>query len=335
MHARNRLFCGPLLLATLVGMGACGSGSSSPTVSEPPVSEPPVSEPPVDDTPVSGLDPDLFVSGALISPATTESCVLSGGTTATCYRIEIAGAPAAQAVGPFCPPTIFSGAEQGGIWFDGGGDVYEMDGTFIINLLNIYGDQNWLLYDPASGDVNITDTQVSCEAAARPDVDPQFRNHCVECSIDYYGGGVSQSLLIPSRPVPLSSADSIRGDVGVSLNGVVLAPPAPIQAILRAYTIAAFDDCGGHVNPVEGYHYHAATGCTEIAVQDDGHAAVMGYAMDGYAIHGMLNADGMEPTDLDNCRGHLDDTRGYHYHAASAGENMFIGCFNGEQGRVL
>ena len=71
MHARNRLFCGPQLLATLVGMGACGSGSSSPTVSEPPVSEPPV-----DDTPISGLDPDLFVSGALISSANTESCVL-------------------------------------------------------------------------------------------------------------------------------------------------------------------------------------------------------------------------------------------------------------------
>ena len=136
--------------------------------------------------------------------------------------------------------------------------------------------------------------------------------------------------------MPLSSPGSIgREGVGITLDGVVLAPPAPVQAILGAYTIAAFDDCGGHVNPVDGYHYHGATGCTEVGAQDDGYAALMGYALDGYALHGMLNEDGTEPTDLDACRGHTDDVRGYHYHAASAGENMFIGCFNGEQGSVL
>ena len=44
----------------------------------------------------------------------------------------------------------------------------------------------------------------------------------------------------------------------------------------------------------------------------------------------MTNLDGGEPTDLDQCRGHSDEVRGYHYHAASPGENMFIGCFHGE-----
>ncbi|MGB5247170.1 MAG: YHYH protein [Woeseia sp.] len=285
---------------------------------------------------VEGLDPTLFVSGALVSEVTTESCVLSGGTQTTCYRIEIPGVPADRDIGPFCPPTIFSTAQDGGIWFDGGGDVYDIDGDFIVNLMNLYGDQNWLLYDPNSGNVNVTDTQVACEAAARPNVDPQYQNHCVECAIEYYGGGVSQTFLIPATPVALSSPGNLgRGDLGVTLDGVVLAPPAPVDAILGAYTIAAFDDCGGHVNPVEGYHYHAATGCTELVAQNDGHAALIGYAIDGYALHGMMNEDLSEPTDLDGCRGHTDDVRGYHYHAASAGENMFIGCFNGEQGSVL
>lgn len=325
MYIRRHHFCKALLIATLASTGACDSSSSgTDTVDDP-----------GDDTPSVGLDIDLFVSGALLSTATTESCVLSGGTQTTCYRIEVAGTPADQEIGPFCPPTIFSDASEGGIWFDGGGDVYDIDGDFIVNLINLYGDMNWLLYDTASGDVNVTDTQVACEAAARPNVDPEYQNHCVECSIDYYGGGVSQTFLIPTEPVALSSPGSISNlDIGVALNGVVLAPPAPVEAILGAYTIAAFDDCGGHVNPVEGYHYHAATGCTEIVAQVDGHAAVMGYALDGYAILGMLNSDGSEPTDLDGCRGHSDDTRGYHYHAASAGENMFIGCFNGEQGSV-
>ncbi len=318
------VLCG-LLFAAIAASG-CSSDGTTTTDS---------SAEPVTNSSTPGLDTDLFVSGALASGITTEPCLLSGGTQTTCYVIEIAGVPADQEIGPFCPPTIFSDAELGGIWFDGGGDVYDLDGDFIVNLANLYGDQNWLLYDPNSGDVNITDTQVACEAAARPNVDPEYQNHCVVCSIDYYDGGVTQTLLIPTEPVALSSPDSIRNtDVGVSLNGVVLAPPAPVDAILGAYTIAAFDDCGGHVNPVEGYHYHGATGCTEIGTQVDGHAATLGYAMDGYAILGMLNEDGTEPTDLDGCRGHTDDTRGYHYHAASAGENMFIGCFNGEQGTI-
>ena len=178
--------------------------------------------------------------------------------------------------------------------------------------------------------MNITDTQEACEAAARPDVDAAYQNFCVECSLDYVDGGVSQTVLIPVEPVPVGAPGALTGNVGVSLNGTVLAAPAPVQDILSNYTIAAFDDCGGHVTPVDGYHYHAATGCTEVGTQDDGHAALMAWALDGYGIYGMLDEDGNEATDLDECRGHTDEVRGYHYHAASAGENMFIGCFSGE-----
>ena len=49
-------------------------------------------------------------------------------------------------------------------------------------------------------------------------------------------------------------------------------------------------------------------------------------------LYAMLDTAGTEPADLDECRGHTDATRGYHYHVASAGENMFISCFHGEQG---
>ena len=48
------------------------------------------------------------------------------------------------------------------------------------------------------------------------------------------------------------------------------------------------------------------------------------------AVHEMKNTDGVEPSDLDECRGHSDAVRGYHYHVAGAGENMFLGCFHGE-----
>lgn len=280
-----------------------------------------------------GLDPALFIEGATVSEISTESCTLTGGTTTSCYRITIAGQPADSAVGPFCPSSIESDASEGGIWFDGSGQVYELDGAFIKNLSTLYGEQ-WQLYDPDTGLVKVTDTQLACESAARPDVDPDYQNYCVECKLEYTGP-VQLTFLIPVEPVAQNTPSSIRSDVGLTLNGVVLAPAAPVNDILRNYTIAAFDDCGGHVNPFEGYHYHAATGCSEGTVELDGHAGLIGYALDGYRIYGMTDIYGEEDYDLDECRGHSDETRGYHYHAASAGENMFIGCFKGEQGSVI
>ena len=284
-----------------------------------------------DTTVVAGsLDPSLFVSGALVSDPVIVECTLSDGTETTCYEITTVGEPADAAIGPFCPETITTGSDESGIWLDGSGTVYNADGNFILDLPNIYGDANWQLYDVATGKVNITDTQDACEAAANPNVDEAYQNYCVECSLDYLGGGVNKTFLIPVTPILADAPGSLSTDVGLTLNGVELAAPAPVDAILSAYTIAAFDDCGGHVNPNAGYHYHAATGCTEAGLQDDGHAALMGYALDGYGIYGMLDSEGSETTGLDDCRGITDDVRGYHYHAASAGENMFIGCFSGK-----
>ena len=123
-----------------------------------------------------------------------------------------------------------------------------------------------------------------------------------------------------------SSAPSNRG---IAFNGVVFDAPAPTDAILGAYTLAPFDDAGGHINLHAGYHYHAATGVTKQITQTDSHAAQIGYAMDGYAMYAQLDANDKEPTDLDDCRGHFDDTRGYHYHVAAAGTNSFINCLSG------
>jgi hypothetical protein len=285
------------------------------------------------DTPSAvGVDPSLFVSSSVLTAATTEACTLSGGTQTTCYRITFTGVPDHE-VGPFCPTHIDDDASQGGIWPESG-ELYDIDGDFIVGLAELYNDDNWLLYDPVTGEVNVTDTQASCEAAARPDVDPAYQNHCVECSLDYLGD-TSFTVLLPVTPVPLSSPAEIdrRGKIGVALSGIPFDPPAPTEAILAAYTIAAFDDCGGHVNMATGYHYHAAMGCTAAPAGADGHAALLGYALDGYGLYAMEDVTG-EPDDLDACRGHTDSARGYHYHAASPGENQFIGCFHGETGEV-
>ncbi|MGQ7843526.1 YHYH protein [Granulosicoccus sp. 3-233] len=331
---RRLLAVTALSIASLLA-AACSSDDDSNTAEQTPETD---TDTDTDtDTAISSLDPENFVAGALASEPVVVDCTLNDGTTSSCYQIEIAGVPADAAVGPFCPPSINSTAEEAGIWQDGTGIVHEADGNFILDLPNLYGSaypgSDWLLYDSETGLVNITDTQEACEAAARPDVDPAYQNHCVECSLSYVDGGVSQTFLIPVTPVPADSIGQTGTAVGISLNGVELAAPAPVSDILSNYTIAAFDDCGGHVNPVDGYHYHAATGCTEASsggFEADGHAALLGYALDGYGIHGQLDIDGAETEVLDECRGATDEIRGYHYHAASAGENMFIGCHHGK-----
>lgn len=279
----------------------------------------------------AGLDPDDFDPDGLAGEIEIVDCTLSNGETVSCYSIPISGSPSDHDVGPFCPRNISDGDDVGGIWLESG-EVYDVDGSFIESLAEFYDDVVWQLFDPDTGDVFVTDSQVACEAAAQPNVPAQYNNYCVECSLDYYGGGVAQVVLIPVVPTPRDAEAEIGGmnSIGVALNGVIMDPPAPVDAILGGYTIAAFDDCGGHVNPVAGYHYHAALGCPTDVAQSDGHAPLIGYALDGYGIHAMVDENGEESVGLDVCRGHDDAVRGYHYHVASPGENMFIGCFAGE-----
>ena len=254
-----------------------------------------------------GLDIHLFYDGALAEDVTIQDCTLSDGTETTCYAITIAGYPANYDVGPFCPETTAATAEDGGIWFDGN-DVYDIDGSFILGLAELYNDSNWKLYDD-EGNVNITDTPEAFDAAARPNPVPT-------------------TVLIPTTPVMGDGATS-GGNWGVTLNGVIIAASAPVDAILSAYTIAAFDDCGGHINPFDGYHLHGARGCSEVGEAVDGETPIFAYALDGYPIHSPLDAESEAAAELDECNGHTTEEYGYHYHANSAEENGVLSCFMG------
>lgn len=326
------------LLATVVAvLAACGGGSDSDagtTTTTTPTT-------PTTTTQLS-VQPANFLAGGLKSSITTVSCTLSGGTSTTCHQIVTVGAPPDHAVGPFCPTNVYSNVASKtlstdtsnvGMWFQSG-VTHALTGQFIANLATFYNNSAWQMYDSTSGVVKVTNTQALFEAAAQPNVPAALANHCVEGKMSYVGGGISRTILIPVTPVALSSGTGAVGmsGVGVALNGIVIDAPAPTDRILAGLTIAALDPNGGHVNPHTGYHFHAATGKSHQVVSSDGHAALIGYALDGYGIYAQKDPSGTEASGLDSCRGHTDTVRGYHYHAASAGENMFIGCFKGQQG---
>lgn len=271
---------------------------------------------------------DYFFDDALAEEVTTVECTLSDGTETMCYEITIAGTPANHEIGPFCPETTETAAVDAGIWFDGNG-VYDADGEFILGLAELYNDDNWKLYND-DGTVKITDTEEAFDAAARPDVDPEYQNHCVAGKMEWLDSGeaVQTTVTIPINPVAAGSTSS-SGNWGVTLNGVVIAASAPVDAILSAYTIAVFDDCGGHINPFDGYHLHGARGCSEVGEATADETPIFAYAMDGYPIHSPLSDEQAAAADLDECNGHETEEFGYHYHANPAEENSVITCFNG------
>lgn len=315
-----------LLLGASVALvlSSCASAASEPT--ETPTQAPSAS---TSSSAATGVDVDMFLDGALAEEVTTEDCTLSGGETTTCYRITVTGYPADGDTGPFCPDTITDSADKGGIWFDGDA-VYDLDGQFIKDLAALYGDDNWKMYDE-DGNVLVTETAEEFEAAARPDVDPDLQNHCVEGALEWLENGepITSTVLIPTEPVAADASAEPQGNQGVTLNGVVIAESAPVDAILSAYTIAAFDDCGGHYNPFEGYHMHGAVGCSEVGESAEGDPPMFGYALDGYAIHSPFET-GQEPDDLDACNGHTTAEAGYHYHANSAEKNQVVECLIGQ-----
>lgn len=286
---------------------------------------------------VIDVDASFFTSANSNITITKIPCTLSDGTETECYQIVTNSTPTDHQMGPWCPENISDDASAGGIWLEDG-KVYDVDGAFIENLADFYNDNTWQMYD-ANGDIYVTATEEDCVNAANPNVGDEYKNFCVEC-LPSYITNISQTYLIPVKPVlqnnatffsmgPGGPGSNVPSTRGIALNGVEFSAPAPVNNILGAYTLAPFDDAGGHINVHQGYHYHAATGVSFSVEQSDGHAALIGYALDGHGIYARLDEDGNEPTDLDDCRGHYDDVRGYHYHVDAAGNNNFINCLKG------
>ncbi len=150
----------------------------------------------------------------------------------------------------------------------------------------------------------------------------------------HMGGSAQHPHRAGGRPPAGGNGGAGQGGIGVAFNGVNFDPPAPVDAILAAHTIAPFDDAGGHINPFEGYHYHAATGHTKEITQEDGHAPMIGYILDGFGLYAYLDSENNPPADLDECGGHYDEMRGYHYHAGAPGRNQIIRAFRGVPGTV-
>ncbi len=130
----------------------------------------------------------------------------------------------------------------------------------------------------------------------------------------YYGSKAWQIPLNPEPAItPVSAANALyRGAIALAVNGV------PIFNALNnrgddAFLAGELDQWGGHSGKADDYHYHIAPLHLQALIGADKPIA---YALDGYAIYGVLEVDGSEPRGLDTYNGHIGPNGVYHYHAS-------------------
>jgi hypothetical protein len=113
------------------------------------------------------------------------------------------------------------------------------------------------------------------------------------------------AFAVPLAPAVGAVPRCVYKEVGITLDGV------PLHTGLdssgrdeNAYELN--DTCNGKPQPGGGYHRHAMSECTP-NIREPG--AVVGYALDGFAITGPFDADGSELTSgkLDECHGRTSE----------------------------
>lgn len=140
------------------------------------------------------------------------------------------------------------------------------------------------------------------------------------------------ALEIPAHPERAARPGCLpMGMIGFTVSGVAFYD-ALDDAGRDAAAHEIQDDCDGHPQANSEYHYHDASPCIP-GVESD---AVVGWALDGYPILGLRNADGTWVTDaqLDACHGRAEPvvvggrTYDYAYHLTRE-YPYTLGCFAG------
>jgi YHYH protein len=119
------------------------------------------------------------------------------------------------------------------------------------------------------------------------------------------------------------------GPIGVAVNGIPFYNQYNAEGG-DAVRLEVFDSCCGHPDPMGRYHYHKYPVCVKSPFKDEPgkHSPLIGFMFDGLAVYGPNGDDGKPPNDLDDCNGHADIERGYHYHVTAAYPYL-IGAYRG------
>ena len=131
----------------------------------------------------------------------------------------------------------------------------------------------------------------------------------------YYGDNawsIPLNPILAATPVPVNAQHFTRGAIAVAVNGVPIFNPYTNTGV-DAFLDGQLDNWGGHCGRADDYHYHTAPlhlyGTTSNTLP-------IAYALDGYAVYGAYEPDGISMTSLDANHGHNYNGE-YHYHGTA------------------
>jgi hypothetical protein len=142
------------------------------------------------------------------------------------------------------------------------------------------------------------------------------------------------ALTLPLNPEAASQPTCVpMGMIGVALNGVAIYNALDAGGH-DAVAHEVQDLCSGHPEMTGEYHYHGPSPCLP---NENGNEVLIGYALDGFGIYSLYDANGRELTDadLDACHGRTsevlwDGKRTSIYHYVLTREYPYtLGCFRG------
>jgi len=281
-------------------------------------------------------------SSSSTTTGTSTTTTGSSGTTDTTklplgdnYVVNTAPSASARGYLYVCPGTTDAngpGTTTKGPWFNSDGTTWSL-GTKTLYAVN--GAEAWASSFAASvanslrslsgnGLPNHTTGTYPITAATSPEAFPYDKNdnRILENTVAWTG--LPTSATLNATPTCLGG-----GAIGVFLTGARLYAAMDAKGRdARAWELG--DDCGGHPAPGGVYHYHSLPGCGLDADVAGQHSALVGYIADGFGLYGQLGENGVALTndDLDECHGHADATRGYHYHTTETFPYT-VGCYRG------
>ncbi len=62
-----------------------------------------------------------------------------------------------------------------------------------------------MIYDAKTNKVRYTATKAACLGAAKPDVEEEYKQNCIECELSYLDDDFSRTFLIPTTPIPAAA----------------------------------------------------------------------------------------------------------------------------------
>ena len=226
------------------------------------------------------------------------------------------------------------GARHSGDWIDAAAGTWNLEAKIAVQghvtwpaasfTETVSGNQRVLTTDDLPEDFPTGNFPIApSDPAHQYDPNP---NHIAAQSFTY---------TVPLNPTAAATPSCTGlGPIGLLTDGVLLYN-ALDDAGRDAAAHETQDECNGHPDGQDRYHYHDVPSC--ILAQATGSSVLVGYALDGYGIYVERDAHGNLPTnaDLDACHGRTSEvmwngqpTSIYHYDATLE-YPYTVGCFHG------